>query len=311
MESIRVEDLTKIYGGGVVALDGLSFSVLKGTMVGFVGPNGAGKTTAFKILTGLIRPTSGRAFLNGSDVVKNHKGALKEVGAVVEVPEFYPFLTPIETLQYLGRLRGMKKKSIQSQATELLVLFGLQNNLNDRVGRFSKGMKQRLALAQAMLHEPSVLILDEPTNGLDPQGIIEMRKILLDLKKGGKTILMSSHMLSEIQDTCDRIIMIEHGKLLAHESMDDVEKHAHTNYYDVTLFEDLSDNALEDLKRIEGVRSVEAKSKSRLMVEIDPAIQGGNRLLNEIMSRGHHVESFGPHNLPLESFYVQKRKKAG
>jgi len=311
MESIRIENLTKIYRGEVVALDGLSFSVVKGTMVGLVGPNGAGKTTAIKILTGLIRPTSGRAFLNDCDIVKCPKTALKGVGAVVEVPEFYPFLTPIETLQYLGRIRGMEKVRILSRTKELLILFGLEDNLNDKVGRFSKGMKQRLALAQAVLHRPNILILDEPTDGLDPQGIVDMREILLGLKRDGHTILMSSHLLTEVQDTCDRIIMIDRGKMIAHESMDDVARYARTRCYDITLAEDLLAGALEGMKRIEGVRTVESLSARRLLVELDSTTQGGDWLLKEIMSRGLRVEAFRPHSLPLESYYVQKRKEAG
>lgn len=284
---------------------------MKGAMVGLVGPNGAGKTTAIKILTGLIRSTFGRAFLNECDVVKYPKVALKGVGAVVEVPEFYPFLTPIETLQFLGRLRGMDEERILSRAEELLILFGLEDNLYDRVGRFSKGMKQRLALAQAMLHRPNILILDEPTGGLDPQGIVEMREILLGLKRNGHTILMSSHLLSEVQDTCDRVIMIDRGKKIADESMDDVATYSVSNCYDIALAEDLLDGTLEGVKRIEGVRVVESLSARRLLVELDSATQGGNWLLKEIMARGLRVESFRPHNLPLESYYVQKKKEAG
>jgi len=205
----------------------------------------------------------------------------------------------------------MEKVRILSRTKELLILFGLEDNLNDKVGRFSKGMKQRLALAQAVLHRPNILILDEPTDGLDPQGIVDMREILLGLKRDGHTILMSSHLLTEVQDTCDRIIMIDRGKMIAHESMDNVARYARTRCYDITLAEDLLAGALEGMKRIEGVRTVESLSARRLLVELDSTTQGGDWLLKEIMSRGLRVEAFRPHSLPLESYYVQKRKEAG
>lgn len=310
MDPIHTEGLTRRYKGGIVALDALSFSVKQGTMVGLVGPNGAGKTTAIKILTGLIRPTAGNAYLNGCDVAANPKIALRDIGAVVEVPEFYPFLTPLATLEYLGRLRGMEERDLRSRSEEVLIEFGLGDSIDVKIGRFSKGMKQRLALAQSVLHNPSVLILDEPADGLDPQGIVEMREVLMRLKRDGHTILISSHILPEVQETCDSIIIIDHGKLVANASIEEVSREAKIAGYEIALSYDVRPEEIEDIRTLPGVRCVETPTIRRMLVEVDPSSRGGEWLLKELMSRGLRIESFRPRVLPLESYYVQKRKES-
>jgi ABC-2 type transport system ATP-binding protein len=176
-------------------VDDLTMSVPEGVTVGFLGPNGAGKTTTIKILTHLISATGGKAYLHGVDVVRHPKQALGHVGAVVETPEFYPYLTPTETLAYLGRIRGMHSNEIKKRTDELLHMVKLDEWRSTRIGKFSKGMKQRLAIAQAILHEPDILILDEPTSGLDPRGMVEVRELIRTLKRQHYTIFISSHLL--------------------------------------------------------------------------------------------------------------------
>ena len=199
-EPIVIKDLTKDFNG-FRAVDRLNLVVKKNSFTGFLGPNGAGKTTTIKILTNLLRATSGSAELNGIDVTKRPKQALASVGAVVETPEFYPYLTPERMLQYLGELRGMSSVDIKRRSKEVLEAVRMTEWADKKLGKFSKGMKQRVALAQAMLHEPSVIILDEPTSGLDPRGMVEMREVLNELKKEDYTVLMSSHLLNEVQDS--------------------------------------------------------------------------------------------------------------
>jgi len=199
---IELQQLTKTFGP-IRAVDNLSLKVPAGVTVGFLGPNGAGKTTTIKILTNLISATSGKAFIEGIDVISKPKEAMKNVGAVVETPEFYPYLTPDETLSYLGRIRGMSAAEIKKRSGEVLDQVKLSEWRTTRVGKFSKGMKQRLAIAQALLHEPEVLILDEPTSGLDPRGMVEVREIIRSLKRQQYTIFMSSHLLGEVQEVCD------------------------------------------------------------------------------------------------------------
>lgn len=216
-ESIMIENLSKYYND-FLALDRLSLKVKMNEDVALVGPNGAGKSTALKILCGLIRPSSGTAHINGINVIEERERALSNVGAIIETPEFYPFLTPNETLSYLGRLRGMNGRELKSRINEVLKLVKLGEWANVRIEKFSRGMKQRLALAQALLHDPPILILDEPTLGLDPRGMVEMREILKEARKE-KTVFFASHMLAEVVKVCDKIALIDRGRLLVYDSI--------------------------------------------------------------------------------------------
>ncbi|OGS41660.1 MAG: multidrug ABC transporter ATP-binding protein, partial [Euryarchaeota archaeon RBG_16_62_10] len=219
---IELQGLTKNFGV-IKAVDNLDLTVPEGRTVGFLGPNGAGKTTTIKILTNLISATSGHALLRGIDVTTDPKRALSSVGAVVETPEFYPYLTPVETLAYLGRVRGMSGRELTSRTNEVLEQVKLEQWRSTRIGKFSKGMKQRLAIAQALLHQPEILIFDEPTSGLDPRGMVEVREIIRGLKKERYTIFMSSHLLLEVQEVCDSAALIDRGKLLVYDSMDNLK----------------------------------------------------------------------------------------
>ncbi len=212
-EPIIIQKLNKDFNG-FKAVDDLDLVVKKSTFMGFLGPNGAGKTTTIKILTNLLSATSGSAELNGIDVTEHPKEALANVGAVVETPEFYPYLTPTETLAYMGELRGMTEGDIKTRTREVLETVKMTEWADKRIGKFSKGMKQRVAIAQAILHEPDLVILDEPTSGLDPRGMFEVREILVELKKQGYTVFMSSHLLNEVQDVCDEVALINRGRLL-------------------------------------------------------------------------------------------------
>ncbi len=207
-----------------VAVNDLTFRVRKNSFTGFLGPNGAGKSTTLKILTNLLKATSGNAYLNGIDVTVDAKNALKGVGTVVETPEFYPYLTPVQTFQYMGGLFGMTRESIADQTASILEEMKMTEWADKKIGTFSKGMKQRISIGLSMLDDPSIIILDEPTSGLDPRGMAETREILKNLRKkhNDLTILMSSHMLHEVSDMCDRIAMINHGTMLLEGDIEDV-----------------------------------------------------------------------------------------
>lgn len=219
-EPIVITNLRKEYGS-FVAVDNLSLSIKKNSFTGLLGPNGAGKSTTLKILTHLINATSGSAVINGVDVTQDPKRALTGVGTVVETPEFYPYLTPRTTMRYIGELIGMTRESVDAQTEEILARVRMTEWADKKIGTFSKGMRQRVALGQALLDNPSVVILDEPTSGLDPRGMAEMRETLKNLRNDQPdlTVLMSSHMLHEVSDLCDRIAMINHGKLLLHDDI--------------------------------------------------------------------------------------------
>jgi len=212
MSSIRIEGLVKIYGR-VRALDGLDLTVEPGTVFGFLGPNGAGKTTTMRILTGLARPTSGRAWVAGIDLSTDDRHLARRIGYLPEEPAFYPWLTPGEFLDYLGRLYGLSAGERVARVTELLELVKLTEVRRRRIGGFSRGMRQRLALAAALVSRPEVLFLDEPASALDPAG----RKEVLDLIEGLRgqcTVLMSTHILADVERVCDVIGIIARGKMI-------------------------------------------------------------------------------------------------
>ena len=173
--AIRTENLAKTYGKTFKALDGVSIHIKRGEVVGYVGPNGAGKTTTIKVLTGLIRPTSGQAYVNDIDVVARPRDALRSMGALIEVPGVYDYLTPHEILTHFGRVYGMRQDTIDRRVKETLELVRLPDWEHKKAGSFSTGMLRRLAIAKAVLHQPEILILDEPVLGLDPKGIMEVR----------------------------------------------------------------------------------------------------------------------------------------
>ncbi len=301
-EPIVIKNLTKDYDG-FRAVDSLDLTVKKNTFIGFLGPNGAGKTTTIKILTSLLNATEGEAFLNGVDVTKRPKKALSGVGAVVETPEFYPYLNPRESLLYLGRLRGMTRESIEARTSDLLKMVKLTEWGDQRIGKFSKGMKQRLAIAQALLHRPNVIILDEPTSGLDPRGMVEVRNILKELRQEDYTIFMSSHLLNEVQEICDYVALIDQGKLLAHGEVSDLVSMGGCTRLSVSTVKSIDERTKERISDLERVREVKAEDK-RLIISHEGGEAERAELLRELLALDIEVFSFKEESLPLESLYM-------
>ena len=206
--AIQIRDLTKDFGA-LKAVDGLTVDVQQGGIVGLLGPNGAGKSTTIGMLLGLIRPTSGSATVLGEPI--DHPGRyIEHVGALIETPAFYPKLSGDTNLRTLAALDGRSNARID----EVLEIVKLESRRGDRVSEYSLGMKQRLGIAASLLRDPDILILDEPMNGLDPAGIVEIRTLLKDLARQGKTVLVSSHLLSEVQAVADQVIIIDKGHLI-------------------------------------------------------------------------------------------------
>ena len=206
--AIELVGLTKQYGD-LVAVDNLTLRVDRGGVIGLLGPNGAGKSTIIRMLLGLIAPTAGTGKVLGHDV-GHPRGYMDQIGALVESPVFYPNLSGRDNLRTLAVLAGVDDGRID----EVLDIVDLTGRDGDRAGDYSLGMKQRLAIAAALLKDPELVVLDEPTNGLDPAGIVEIRELLIELGKAGKTIFVSSHLLAEIQAACDRLVVINHGSLV-------------------------------------------------------------------------------------------------
>ncbi|TDM02531.1 ABC transporter ATP-binding protein [Macrococcus carouselicus] len=214
--SLAVHHLKKTIGKRTI-IDDVSFTVRKGEVFGFLGPNGAGKTTTIRMIVGLTTPTAGDISILGHPVSTERAQAMEHVGAIVENPELYPFLSGLENLKQFAR---MQKAVTREDIHRVVKLVGLEQSINDKVKKYSLGMRQRLGLAQALLHKPSLLILDEPTNGLDPQGIREIRDYIRKLaREEGLSVIVSSHLLSEMEMMCDRIGIIQHGQMLSIEDV--------------------------------------------------------------------------------------------
>lgn len=306
---IELQNLSKSFGT-IKAVDNLSLKVPKGQTVGFLGPNGAGKTTTIKIMTNLITATSGRALLRGVDVVTDPKQALSSVGAVVETPEFYPYLTPLETLEYLGRIRGMGSAEIKARSAEVLQEVKLKEWGTTRVGKFSKGMKQRLAIAQALLHEPEILILDEPTTGLDPRGMVEVREIIKQLKRQGYTIFMSSHLLVEVQEVCDSAALIDRGKLLVYDSIENLKRLTKIAKIEITSANEMSQAEIDKMRALPKVRAVEPINSHTAIVTYEGSMEERGDLLLAVQAMGLKVTGFSPVGLPLELMYMDLVKES-
>ena len=219
--SLQAVGLTKRYGS-FTALDGLNLKIEGSKCVGFLGPNGAGKTTTLKLFTDLIRPTAGEAFINGVNVHTHKKKALESVGTLIETPEIYPSLTPREALMMVAETRGVPTAERKRRIEEVISEVRMNQWVDKRVGKFSKGMKQRINIAAALLSDPRIVLLDEPTLGLDPRGMSEVREIVKSLKSKQRLIFMSSHLLGEVTDICDEVALIDHGKLLVYDTLSSV-----------------------------------------------------------------------------------------
>jgi ABC-2 type transport system ATP-binding protein len=252
---VHVEGLKKNYGA-VHALDGLDMEVAPGTIFGFLGPNGAGKTTTLRILTGLARPTSGEAQVAGVDVLKDPGRLSRRIGHLPEEPAFYPWMTPREFLDYLGRLYGLSSSQRRSRTQELLALVRMEEVSRRRIAGFSRGMRQRLGVAAALIHHPEVLFLDEPASALDPAG----RKEVLDLignLRGQCTVLMSTHILGDVERVCDVVGIIAKGRMLVQSG-----REALLERYAIPAFEVEGDDHaalagwVEELRRLPWVISV-------------------------------------------------------
>ena len=223
--AISIQSLTKIYPipfkkETVTAVKDLSLTVEPGQVYGLLGPNGSGKSTTMKIVLGLVTPTSGKTEIFGRDSTTVE--SREDVGFLPENPYFYKFLTGNETLHFYGKLCGLSGSRIRERTKELLKLVGLENAADRRLGGYSKGMLQRIGLAQAMIQEPRLLVLDEPTAGVDPAGSREIRDLILDFKKRGITVLLCSHLLEQVQEICDRVGILDRGSLIREGRLDEL-----------------------------------------------------------------------------------------
>ena len=247
---ILINDLTKSYGN-VKALDNATLSIQKGEIVGLLGPNGAGKTTLIKIITGYLQPDSGTVSIEGLNIIEYTEQIQRRIGYLPENAPLYPELTVLEYLQMIANLRQIPQEEQNNAIIDALKQVSLEDVFTRRIGQLSKGMRQRVGLAQAIIHKPDILILDEPTVGLDPTQIVEIRSMIKRLSKQS-TILFSTHILSEVEAICDRVVMIMNGKIKADSNLKELSR---TNNVILVLENDVP-NSLEDLKALAGVKNV-------------------------------------------------------
>lgn len=247
--SVIVQGLTKIYGEQK-AIDGISFEVKPGEILGFLGPNGAGKSTTMKILSGFIPQTEGKAFVCNFDVEKDSLQARSKVGYLPENNPLYTEMYVKEFLLFVAGLNGIKGKQRKSRMEEMLEVTGLKQEMNKKIGALSKGYRQRIGLAQALIHDPEVLILDEPTSGLDPNQLVEIRNLIRELGKE-KTVILSTHIMQEVQALCHRVIIINKGKIVANDTAENLQRTSSNEVVVKVSFKESVNEKL--LMQIEGV----------------------------------------------------------
>ncbi len=308
--SIEALNLNKRYGQ-FNALSDINLKIEGNKCVGFLGPNGAGKTTTLKIFTDMIKPSSGQAFINGIDVNHEKKKALKSVGALIETPEIYPSLTEREALSMIGQIKGIPKEKLTENIIKVADRVKMKEWLDKKVGKMSKGMKQRINIAAALLGDPDVILLDEPTSGLDPRGMSEVRDIIKELKKENHLIFMSSHILSEVSEICDEVAMINHGKLLAYGSISDVVtkfQSKNKNIVSISFASPLTKLQTDKIKKIKGVIRVEIIDRLNLNITVDSNPKKQSEILSSLVKLKLGLTAFKPSS-GLEDAYLSVFKE--
>jgi ABC-2 type transport system ATP-binding protein len=294
---IETEGLRKIYNKHVAAVDGVGLSVRTGEVYGFLGPNGAGKTTTLRMLLGLIHPTSGSAHVLGR--LPGDPEALARVGAIVEEPAFYPYLSGRDNLRVITRLAVVPEDGIDPA----LETVGLLGRAGDRYKTYSQGMRQRLGVAAALLKQPELLILDEPTNGLDPAGMADMRALIRWLGSGDRTVLLSSHMLGEVEHVCDRVGVISHGTLIAEGTVDELRGRS-----SVLVRAAPTDVARGTVERLLGRERVDVVDGA-LRLSADPG--DAPRITRELVLAGVAVSEVRPVEQSLEDVFFGLIEEGG
>src|SRR5713226_2356943 len=292
--AVETHGLSKRYSTGIIAVNDLKLLVKTGEVYGFLGPNGAGKTTTLRMLSGLLHPTSGTAIVAGG--APGSPASLARMGAMVETPAFYPYLSGRDNLRVVARYASVNKSRIDPVLTQV--------DLTDRAGHkfrtYSTGMKQRLGVAAALLKDPDLLILDEPTSGLDPQGTVEMRALIRDIRREGRTVLLSSHLLNEVELTCDRVGVIAKGKLVAEGTVDELRARSggRTLRIHATPLEQ-AQRLLESLLNPDQVRVIDGS----LVLTVDPAQAAS--INRRLVADGVDVSALRVDEQSLENVFLQ------
>ena len=301
---IQVTGVTKKYGDRL-AVNNISFEVKKGEVLGFLGQNGAGKTTTMKILTGFMAATSGSVKIAGFDVFESPIETKKRIGYLPETPPLYPELLVSEYLSFIANLRAIAKKDRQKKINSVIERCQLGNVRHRLIANLSKGYRQRVGIAQALLHDPDVVILDEPTIGLDPKQVTEARGLIKSMK-GEKTVIYSTHILSEVAATCDRILIINQGQIVAQESISTFGNAGERTKTEIVV-KKATQQMLKDLKKVEGVHDVQSFSNGehRLVIESDASTEVLSQISELIIEQKAGLTRMTPASFGLEEYYLK------
>jgi ABC-2 type transport system ATP-binding protein len=304
VESIVVEGLTKKFNG-LTAVDSLSFKVEQGEIFGLLGPNGAGKTTTIRMLASLIQPTEGEAYVGGFSVRDDSLRVREIIGILTENPSLYERLSAQENLDFFARAYGVDDPATKSERTrELLEYFDLWDRRGDRAGTFSKGMKQKLALARALVHQPSILYLDEPTSGLDPKSAKDIRDLMERLsQREGQTILLSTHRLEDAERLCDRVMIIDRGAAVSVASPRELRQRATGAHVVKVGLRDATEPLIRVAEATEGVKAVEVKEGVLSVTLADEDYTPG--LIRSLVEAGGGVMYVAPTEVSLEEAYLK------
>lgn len=298
---IQVNGLTKDYGARR-AIDNLTFDAEQGEIVGFLGPNGAGKTTTMRILTGYMPPTDGSALVAGYDILEESLEVRKRVGYLPETVPLYNDMTALEYLKFMADLRKIPES--EERAYETLERVNLGDRANSYIGNFSKGMRQRMGLAQALIHRPEVLILDEPTIGLDPAQVVEMRNVIKEIGKD-RTVLLSTHILSEAQQMCDRVLIINKGKIVAEDTPENLQSRLVGTQRVVLRVRGEADELPAKVSKVKGVRDVEAKPDGSVEFEFSAGQDVRPQVAKAVIQAGFDLLEMRPIGLSLEDIFLE------
>ncbi|MFC1634546.1 ABC transporter ATP-binding protein [Planctomycetota bacterium] len=303
---IETKNLTKKYGD-LTAVDDLSLTIQAGDIFGFIGPNGAGKTTTMRILVTLLEPTRGKAFIDGLNVGKEGKKVRRRVGYMPDFMGVYDDLKVFEYLEFFAAAFGIERKKRKSIVEGVLELTDLQSKQAATVDSLSRGMQQRLGLARVLIHDPKVLILDEPASGLDPRARIEIRELLRELKRMGKTVMISSHILSELEEICDHVGIIEHGRLVFSGTLEEIRPRLGIHSKVRVKVADRQDKAVELLSALPQVHQVQALGDD-IAVSFNEGQDGDGIIARTLVKANLDVISIQPERLKLDDAFLQLTK---
>ncbi|MBI3163449.1 MAG: ATP-binding cassette domain-containing protein [Anaerolineales bacterium] len=298
---IKVSGLTKDYGSRR-AINNLNFDCQQGEIVGFLGPNGAGKTTTMRILTGYMPPSDGEAIVAGYDVVEESLEVRKRVGYLPETVPLYYDMVVFDYLKYMGELRHIP--NVDERVEEALDMVGLINRSDGYIGNLSKGMKQRVGLAQALLHRPEVLILDEPTIGLDPGQVVEVRELIRSIGKE-RTVLLSTHLLNEAQNLCDRVLIINKGKIVAEDTTENLQARLLGAERVVVRVRGEADELASSIKTVKGVRKVETLDDGGVEFEFASGKDLRPEVARQVIGDGYDLLELRPLGMSLEEIFLE------